>query len=184
MRSYAYDALGNMVEYTDRNGSVVAYQYDALGRETAENWLDSAENVIYSIAYEYDALGRLLSTGDSDATFYYQYSYDALGRVDAKTESLDANSIVVVFDYAYDVAGNLTQTRLHHRRRRRLRHRLRLRRPGPVRHEDRIAGRRDDGRHLGTYPLFPSWPNGLAHLGDNLIEVGIGVGQKSLHAGA
>ncbi len=37
---YAYDAAGNVVQYTDRNGRVTEYDYDHLHRRTAETWLD------------------------------------------------------------------------------------------------------------------------------------------------
>ena len=34
--TYAYDELGNLQQYIDRNGRKAIYSYDELGRETAE----------------------------------------------------------------------------------------------------------------------------------------------------
>jgi len=61
------------------------FQYDTLGRNTAEIWYDTAAdaemdaNRQNTLNFAYDALGRMLSTGDRFAS--YAYAYDRLGRM-------------------------------------------------------------------------------------------------------
>ena len=45
-RSYEYDENGNLDRYTDRDGRVTVYVYDALNRMTDEQWLDGSENIV------------------------------------------------------------------------------------------------------------------------------------------
>ena len=42
---------------TDRNGRVIEYTFDNLGRETAELWKDG-ETTVRTISFEYDAASR------------------------------------------------------------------------------------------------------------------------------
>jgi YD repeat-containing protein len=50
-RSYGYDAVGSLVSAIDRNGRKRTYTYDALNRQTAENWLDSSNAVSRTFGY-------------------------------------------------------------------------------------------------------------------------------------
>jgi len=99
--------VGELVQQTDRNGRVTTYTYDALGRITAENWLDANDNVIATTTYAYNAVGNLLSTANSKAT--YTYTYDDLGRITSETQSFDDLTPTVVLAYQYDDVGNVTQ---------------------------------------------------------------------------
>ncbi len=107
-RHYAYDAAGRLVQMTDRDGRVTTYDYDALGRLLAENWLDGSEQVVYTISYTYDAVGDLLTASDDAAT--YEYDYDALGRLTGETQTIAGLTPVVEFAYQYDAAGNRLQS--------------------------------------------------------------------------
>ena len=46
---------------TDREGRKTSYTYNAAGRQTADNLLNSSRVSIYSIAYAYDNASRLTS---------------------------------------------------------------------------------------------------------------------------
>jgi RHS repeat-associated protein len=107
-RYYVYNAVGELVQTTDRDGRVTTYAYDALGRETAENWLNGSGVIIATTSYAYDALGRLVSTSDASAT--YVYTYDTLGRVASETETFADLTPTVVLTYTYDAVGDVTQT--------------------------------------------------------------------------
>jgi YD repeat-containing protein len=63
----AYNAQGEVVYYVDRNGTVHEYDFDALGRRTADRVIDFGEGLdqsadrIVEIQSDYDALGRMTS---------------------------------------------------------------------------------------------------------------------------
>ncbi|GIW98483.1 MAG: hypothetical protein KatS3mg111_1816 [Pirellulaceae bacterium] len=129
LRSYEYDAVGNMVLETDSLGNATGYEYDDANRltrtlfadgTTIERRYDAAGNLIAIIdqagretSYEYDALGRRIAslfpdTTPQDATDNPRRSaqYDAAGQI---TRTIDELGRVTQF--AYDLAGNVvTQT--------------------------------------------------------------------------
>ena len=49
-----YDENGNLDRYTDRDGRVTVYVYDALNRMTDEQWLDGSENIVRDLHFDYD----------------------------------------------------------------------------------------------------------------------------------
>jgi YD repeat-containing protein len=76
----------------DRRGLVREFQYDTLGRNTAEIWYDTAAdaemdaNRQNTLSFTYDALGRMLSVADQFAS--YAYAYDRLGRMRSSDASI------------------------------------------------------------------------------------------------
>ena len=83
--SAQYDLDGNVVQTTDSDGHTIQYAYDADGRQTQENWLNSAGSVFHTIQTSYDAAGETLSVVEWDASAgnatSYQYAYDGDGQV-------------------------------------------------------------------------------------------------------
>lgn len=90
--AYGYDDAGNRTSWRRRDGTTVAFTYDALNR---------ARNGLRGEAYGYDNLGRrTLATyagGTASAT------YDALGRMTSETTNDKTLS------YQYDLAGHRTR---------------------------------------------------------------------------
>ncbi|AFY61911.1 RHS repeat-associated core domain protein [Synechococcus sp. PCC 6312] len=104
-RSYRYDAVGNQVGMTDRNGRRLSYSYDGLDRQTSEQWLDGAGQPIYGLSYTYDAASQL--TTATDPTARYGYTYDLAGRLTRTDNAGTVGVPNVVFDYEYDAVNNL-----------------------------------------------------------------------------
>ncbi|MBK7473297.1 MAG: RHS repeat protein [Betaproteobacteria bacterium] len=69
---YTYDANGNFASYTNATGGTATYQYDLLGRLTA-NFFPSNPGVAY-ITNVYDSLGRVktqtLANGKVTSLFF------------------------------------------------------------------------------------------------------------------
>ena len=93
-----YDALGNVRQFTDRNGELISYEYDLLNRPTAITYHSDGEIV----AFEYDALGNRQVMSDSVGVT--DYTYDDFYRV---TSVNDVYSQTV--GYEYDLRGNRTK---------------------------------------------------------------------------
>jgi len=97
-----YDAAGNVVTRRVRDGQVIGYGYDALGRLIAR---DIPNPTAYEVdaAYSYDNLGRMKTASDTLGQLV-TFSYDALGR---KTgEALPSFSHA----FQYDLAGRRIRT--------------------------------------------------------------------------
>ena len=119
--TYQYNADGDMVQETDADGRVTVFQYDALNRETGEQWYPNASDAASetgatdNIALTYDDDGNLLAAHDDFSS--YTYAYDSLGE----QTSVDNNGSGpggttgtpgvpdVVLSSAYDTDGNRTQ---------------------------------------------------------------------------
>ena len=113
---YAYDALGNIIRYTDGEGNTTTYERDMWGRAVR---ITDAENV--NTYYTYDYAGNVTSSKDGNSnTTYYRYNslnllyqvedpagYDNLprqeGRLARKTDR-NGNEI----NYSYNSDGQLT----------------------------------------------------------------------------
>ena len=104
---YSYDPSGRLLSKTDYDGRTTTYTYDGLGRETAENWLDSSQNVIQSFGYSYDLVGDLLSESDPAAS--YSYAYNVLGRSTTITQSIAGLTPTVTLAQQFDADGDRTQ---------------------------------------------------------------------------
>lgn len=94
---YAYDANSNLTSWTNRNGSVFAFTYDALNRRTLQNPTGTSLDVTYT----YDNLNRLLTAVGNGRTI--TRTYDQLSRLLSETTPQGQMS------YQYDEAGNRTQ---------------------------------------------------------------------------
>jgi RHS repeat-associated protein len=82
--SYQYDHDGNLTQSTDADGRMTQFVYDPLGRQVAENWLNSSRSIIHSIDTYYDADGETIGVTEWDlanpsSCTDYEYTYDADG---------------------------------------------------------------------------------------------------------
>ena len=104
--SYSYDAIGNLLSKTDRNGNTITYLYDALNRLTTKSYGNSSVN--YTAEYAYDLVGKVLSV--ADPTGSYGFAYDNMGRL-IFTSTSYANPLpqqTFTNAYTYDATGNRT----------------------------------------------------------------------------
>ena len=91
---------------------MITYQYDNLGRETAENWDNG-----HGIFYYYDADSRLLWAVDEDPTNLSSdgFVYNAVGQVTTQTQWIDGLQYIdgqtpsVTLSSQYDAVGDRTQ---------------------------------------------------------------------------
>lgn len=104
-RAFEYDDVGNRTRITDRNNRVRSFTYDGLNRETAENWLNTTGNPIWTITSTYDAASQLTSVTDPDST--YKFSYDPKGRQIAVDNTGTTGVPNVLLNYTYDDEDNL-----------------------------------------------------------------------------
>ncbi len=88
--SYAYDALGNLVEQTDARGCVTSLSYDSLNRLLGKSYSNAsggncaaivANAAPVSYSYDQGTNGIGQRTGMSDASGSVSWSYDARGRL-------------------------------------------------------------------------------------------------------
>ena len=99
--AYTYQADGNVVSDRRRDGTSIAYSYDALGRLILKHFPPSTETDVY---YGYDLLGRSLYANFGSASGPgVSSTWDALGR---RTSTTNAGKTL---SYAYDLAGNRTR---------------------------------------------------------------------------
>jgi YD repeat-containing protein len=112
-RYVVYNHVGYLTRRIDRRGLVREFQYDTLGRNTAEIWYDTAAdaemdaNRQNTLNFTYDALGRMLSAGDQFAG--YVYAYDRLGRMISSDAAIAGLAPTVTLTNAYDAVGRRTQ---------------------------------------------------------------------------
>ncbi|GHD29546.1 RHS repeat-associated core domain-containing protein [Parahalioglobus pacificus] len=101
----AVNALGQIIQVTDKAGTLMTFAYDAVGnRVTVNNAVGTAQ--ASSVQYVYDRLGRLLSQSDPDHGLY-TYTYDALGnKLSEVSPKLSANSQSIT--YQYDQLNRMT----------------------------------------------------------------------------
>jgi YD repeat-containing protein len=102
VQSYAYDTVGRLMTFTDVDGTVTSYEYDAAGnkksmtvRNTVVDGLvsDNAENPARTTLYTYDANNRLASETQVDVS---GFGYEELGPYSRK-------------EYQYDAFGNVSR---------------------------------------------------------------------------
>jgi RHS repeat-associated protein len=96
-----YDPAGRVISQRRRDGQMIYYGYDRLGRQTSKNrpnaaWWET------DISYGYDLLGRMTSASDSNGHIY-SFGYDALGR-----RLTEASNWYGTMTSAYDLAGRRT----------------------------------------------------------------------------
>ncbi|MDB5678962.1 hypothetical protein [Sphingomonas bacterium] len=108
----AYDAFGAVQATTDALGSVVSYDYDAIGevkKQTAQ--MDpgtTADDIVTQ--YSYDNFGSVVKTIDARGNASFAY-YDALGRV---TRQVDAERFVT--DTTYTRGDQAASVKRWHRK--------------------------------------------------------------------
>lgn len=100
-----YDPLGNRTSVTDPNGTVTAFQYDALNRlkTVIENYkpgFQPTSEINVQTDYTYDAAGNLKTIKDARGKVK-TFAYDLLGRQLSVTDPLNHTTA-----YDYDSAGN------------------------------------------------------------------------------
>src|ERR1700752_2326947 len=99
--SYSFDLNNNLVNKTDRNGSIVRYYYD---------YQNSLEEKLYPdgnmVTYIYDPAERL-SEVDDTVTGTYRFSYDYMNRLGSATVNYSFSSAGdLTVQYGYDAASN------------------------------------------------------------------------------
>ncbi|MES2058084.1 MAG: RHS repeat-associated core domain-containing protein, partial [Pseudomonadota bacterium] len=92
-----YDASGNVVSRRLRDGTSIAYSYDALNRVTAKDL--PAPDI--DVSYGYDLFGR--QTLVQKGTIQHTLTFDALSRLTRDAQPFGA------MDYQYDVSGRRTR---------------------------------------------------------------------------
>jgi YD repeat-containing protein len=92
---WTYDAHGNVVSDTDKNGHTTTYMYDAFGNRVQT--IDPLGNVT---TMTYDAAGNVLSRTDANMHTTH-YSYDALDSLIQETDPLSNTNA-----YSYNGKGN------------------------------------------------------------------------------
>ena len=116
-----YDARSSVTQRRLRDGTIIGYSYDDLGRLTAKD-LPSGES---DVSYSYDLMGR--ATGVTQGSHSLTFVQDALGRLTSQTGPLGTTGYtydaagrrltmsypggVLTINYDYDTAGNVTKIR-------------------------------------------------------------------------
>jgi len=106
VRTFLFDARGQMVAYVDARGQNVSWQFDPLGR-----LLEVREQGELKERYQYDAgaganvTNRLASVTDEIGST--AYSYDNRGRVAEATRLFDGNPETFTLRMAHDPDGRL-----------------------------------------------------------------------------
>jgi RHS repeat-associated protein len=96
---YGYDALNRLISWTDQNGAITRYSYDAAGNLTskgASTYTHDAAGQITNAGFTHDPNGNLTSDGTNI------YTYDAAGRLTNVTKNADGSTIAT---YTYDHRG-------------------------------------------------------------------------------
>ncbi len=94
---YTYDAAGNLISRTQRDGTVIQFGYDAMGRQTLRD-LPVGQ---LDISYQYDLKNRITSATQGTGTL--TWVYDENGNVKSASGPLGAIS------YEYDPGGRLSK---------------------------------------------------------------------------
>jgi len=92
------DDAGNVLARTLRDGTSIAFSYDALGRLSTKDPPGAGEP---TVTYGYDNLGRMISASSSAQAL--AFAYDALGRNVSQSGPLGAT------EFLYDLAGRRTR---------------------------------------------------------------------------
>ena len=112
MEGFVYDLAGDVVLYTDCNGSRFTNTWDSMGRKTSTT-IAPASGIggTTSQAFQYDGLGRLTSSTDTTASggAVVNIAYDSLGRGVEEGQVYGANTRYLTNDaYTSLAASQLT----------------------------------------------------------------------------
>jgi RHS repeat-associated protein len=102
---WSYDTVGRLYQFTNRNGKIQTFAYDALNRMTGFSWNDGGTTP--SVSFGYDVASRLTSTNNANANITRAYFNDNL--LLSETESITGASSKTV-TYSYDADGNRAST--------------------------------------------------------------------------
>jgi len=105
--TYAYDAVGNLQNFTYPNGVTHAYSYDTLNRLTQVGAAKNADS-ISNYAYTLGAAGNRLTVAELSGRTV-NYGYDSLYRLTSEAVTNDPNSHDGTTSYQYDNVGNRKQ---------------------------------------------------------------------------
>ncbi len=121
--TYAYTDAQYLASVTDNFGNSIAYDYDAMGRQSDEDVYDPQSTLTRTMDYvtdlndrldtisaagyvtdlDYDLVGNLTQETDANSEVT-QYAYDALDRLTTVTDALTGAT-----SYSYDAHDNITQ---------------------------------------------------------------------------
>ena len=108
---YGYDANGNRTSLRKRDGSVLAYTYDALNRMTVKTVPERSglgTTHTRDVYYDYDLQGhQTYARFDSITGEGLTNVWDGLGRLTSTTQAIDGTSRTLT--YLYDADGNRTR---------------------------------------------------------------------------
>lgn len=99
--SWHYDTAGRNDTFTNRDGKIQTFTYDALNRPTNVAWNDSG--VTPTVTFGYDVAMRVTSVTNTNATISRAYFNDNLLNTETTTYA-DATARTVT--YGYDADGN------------------------------------------------------------------------------
>ncbi|WP_082209329.1 RHS repeat-associated core domain-containing protein [Novosphingobium sp. B-7] len=108
---YTYDAKGNRISLRKRDGSVITYAYDALGRmviKTVPERSGLGTTNTRDVYYGYDLRGlQIYAKFDSVSGEGVSTAYDGFGRITTSTLAMDGTSRALGF--LYDADGDRIQ---------------------------------------------------------------------------
>ena len=96
-----YDAGSRIIQDRRRDGQLISFSYDALGRMTFKDVPNTVTGE-YDVSTSYDNLGRPINVTDTQNNFVGA-GYDALGRMSSQSSPNGT------FAMTYDAAGRLTR---------------------------------------------------------------------------
>ena len=102
-RTHQFDAVGNRIGKTDRNGRVTEFAYDLAGDLREERWLNADGEIIDRLLFVTDPLGRVVEAIQGDNSVSIQLSNDAANHLVGQT--LDYADATVQLTSTPDVLG-------------------------------------------------------------------------------
>ena len=100
---WSYDTVGRLQTFTNRNGKIQTFGYDALNRMTGFTWNDGG--ITPSVSFGYDVASRLTGIDNANANITKAYYDDNLIRSETEQILLSGGTSKTV-SYAYDADGN------------------------------------------------------------------------------
>ena len=102
--TYAYDAVGNLQNFTYPNGVTHAYSYDTLNRLTQVGAAKNSSS-LSNYAYTLGTAGNRLTVAELSGRTV-NYGYDSLYRLTSEAVTSDPNNYNGTTSYMYDAVGN------------------------------------------------------------------------------